>query len=192
MQRDTSLLIEVDPGVYCPAEDTFLMLEALSVRPGERALEMGCGSGFLSLHMAKAGAKVTSVDLDPRAVGNTESNAIANGLVLRALRSDLFQDVDGEFDLVVFNPPYLRGAPESDDDLCWAGGEDGLAVTRRFMERAREHLRPGGRVLLIVSSDADLAAMEPCLKGWSRRTLASRTLFFEELSVLQLTPSGTP
>ena len=69
MRRDPDIQLDVFPDVYTPAEDTFLMLSALEIVKGEKALEMGCGSGFLSLHMAKAGASVTAVDVDPRPYG---------------------------------------------------------------------------------------------------------------------------
>jgi len=168
------------------------MLSALDVRDGDRAMEMGCGSGFLSLHLARAGADVVAVDLDERAVANTRRNASLNDVRIRALRSDLFGDVDGTFDLLVFNPPYLRGEVRDDDDLCWAGGEDGVQVTARFLGEAKEHLAPGGRALLLLSSDMDDEAVEDALEGWERKVLASRTLFFERLSVLELTLSKRP
>ena len=192
MHRDPSIVLEVDPGVYPPAEDTFLLLSAMTVGKGERALEMGCGSGLLALHMAKAGAEVAAVDVDERAVANTLRNAASNGLRLTVLRSDLFAEVEGEFDLLVFNPPYLRGIAEEKDDLCWAGGPGGIEVTARFLAQARGHLAPGGRALVLVSSDAEPGAMARAMEGWNVRTLASRTLFFEDLRALELTLRGTP
>lgn len=187
MLRDPSLMLEVDPGVYVPAEDTMLLLSTITVMPGERALEMGCGSGLLSLHMAKAGADVTAVDVDERAVRATRSSAMVNGLKLQVLRSDLFEHVEGAFDLIVFNPPYLRGIAGGPEDLCWAGGRDGTEVTARFLREARGHLTPEGRVLLLVSSDADESAMRTALADWRTEVVASRTLFFEQLKVLMLT-----
>jgi release factor glutamine methyltransferase len=185
--RDPTIDVELYPGVYAPAEDTALLLSALEVRKGERALEMGCGSGLISLHMAKAGAVVTAVDLDDRAVGNALRNAELNGLRIKVLQSDLFERVRGSFDLLVFNPPYLRGRAEGADDLCWAGGEDGVHVTARFLREAGKHLAPGGRVLMLLSSDMDEGAVDRALEGWRWTVLSSRTLFFERLRVLELT-----
>ncbi len=150
-------------------------------------MEMGCGSGLVSLHMAKAGAKVTAVDLDERAVQATEDGATMNGLDVKTVRSDLFSDVGGDFDLIIFNPPYLRGDVRGPDDLCWAGGQDGVQLTARFLKEAKEHLEPDGRVLLLVSDDMDPSALDEALSEWKVRTVASRTLFFEELRVLRLT-----
>lgn len=187
MLRDPSIEIDVLSKVYAPAEDTFLMLSAIDVGPGERVLEMGCGSGLLSLHMARAGAEVTAVDVDPEAVRNTMENARRNSLDIRVIRSDLFRKVAGSYDLIVFNPPYLRGDAAGDEDLCWAGGEGGLRVTSEFLKGARERLAPGGRALLLVSSDADEAGLEEALKDWRVEVVTARTLFFEELRVLRLT-----
>ncbi|HNX47492.1 MAG TPA: methyltransferase [Methanomassiliicoccales archaeon] len=187
MLRDRSLQLYVHPDVYAPAEDTFLLLSAIDVEKGEKALEMGCGSGIVSLHMAKAGTKVTAVDIDERAIEALENSAMMNGLYIQAVQSDLFTDVEGRFDLIVFNPPYLRGDVQGQEDLCWAGGEDGVQLTSRFLKEAKEHLEPDGRVLLLVSDDMDPSALDEALSEWKVRTVACKTLFFEELRVLTLT-----
>lgn len=186
MLRDPAISLMVLPEVYAPAEDTFLMLSALEVRKGEKVLEMGCGSGFIALHLAKAGARVTAVDVDPFALRNTEENARSNDLRLEVLHSDLFQNVPDRFDLVVFNPPYLRGTADGPEDLCWAGGENGLELTDRFLEQAKDHLEKGGRLLVLCSSEVRTDDRERSLQGWKVKVLASRHLFFEELSVLEL------
>jgi len=185
--RDRTIQLDIRPEVYSPAEDTYLLLSAIVVDKGEKVLEMGCGSGIISMHMARAGAVVTSVDVDERAVRATENSAKMNGLDARVVQSDLFTDVSGKFDLIVFNPPYLRGDVQGQEDLCWAGGEDGVRLTDRFLRQARERLEPGGRVLLLISDDMDPSALEDALSGWRIETVASKTLFFEELRVLRLT-----
>jgi release factor glutamine methyltransferase len=185
--RDRSVKLDVHPEVYAPAEDTYLLLSAIDVRKGERALEMGCGSGIISLHMAKAGAVVTAADMDERAVSATKNSAEMNGLEVRVVRSDLFADVPGRFDLIVFNPPYLRGDVRGQEDLCWAGGEDGVRLTARFLREAMDRLEPGGRVMLLVSDDMEPSALEEALSGWKKEEVTRRTLFFEELLVLKLT-----
>lgn len=187
MLRDRSIQLDIHPEVYSPAEDTFLLLSAVDVGKGDKVLEMGCGSGIISMHMAKAGAIVTAVDMDERAVRATENSALMNGLVVRAVQSDLFTNVPGRFDLIVFNPPYLRGTIEGQEDLCWAGGEDGVCLTSRFLDGAEKHLEPGGRVMLLISDDMDPPALEDALSNWKAETVASKTLFFEVLRVLKLT-----
>jgi len=185
--RDRSIRLDVHPEVYAPAEDTYLLLSTIEVHRGERALEMGCGSGLIAMHMAKAGACVTAVDTDERAVTATRNSAVMNDLQVRTVLSDLFHEVKGRFDLIVFNPPYLRGEVQGQEDLCWAGGEDGVKLTDRFLREAKDHLEPGGRLLLLISDDMDPAALEEALSEWRMEVLARKSLFFEELRVLKLT-----
>ncbi len=187
MLRDRIIQLDIHPEVYAPAEDTYLLLSAVDVVKGEKVLEMGCGSGIISMHMAKAGAVVTAADMDGRAVRATGNSAMLNSLDVSVVQSDLFTDVSGRFDLIVFNPPYLRGDVQGQEDLCWAGGEDGVRLTSRFLDDAKEHLEPGGRVLLLISDDMDPSALENALSNWKAETVASKTLFFEELRVLRLT-----
>jgi release factor glutamine methyltransferase len=137
--------------------------------------------------MAKAGALVTAVDVDPYALRNAAENAAMNGLRLELVQSDLFQNVKGRFDVVVFNPPYLRGSADGQEDLCWAGGESGAEVTGRFLAEVGPHLKKEGRVLVLISSDVDPSQMERALQGWNWKVIASKRLFFEELRVIELT-----
>jgi len=80
LEYDPNLKIEYCRGVYPPSEDTMLLLDCLEVVDGEDLLEMGCGSGIISLHCAAAGARVTAVDLNPAAVECTIENARKNGM----------------------------------------------------------------------------------------------------------------
>ena len=68
MEYDPGIGISEDPEVYPPSDDSILLIESLDVRPGERVLEVGCGSGVVSIHCALNGCDVTSGDINPRAV----------------------------------------------------------------------------------------------------------------------------
>jgi release factor glutamine methyltransferase len=186
MLVDLNILIRPCEEVYGPSDDTWLLINALEVIRDERVLEMGCGTGVVSLHMAKMGAKVTCVDINPRAVECTKWNASRNDLLVNAMESDLFQMVPGTFDLMVFNPPYLRGTSEHMQDLSWAGGPTGTETLHRFLEQTEGHLADGGRLVVVVSSLMHQGALDKVLKGFQVRELASMRLFFEELKVLEL------
>ena len=193
MQRDQEIIIECVPGVYAPAEDTFLMLGALTISKDERVLEMGCGAGLVSVHIAKCGAMVTAAGVNPEAVKCTQTNASRNDVLVNVVGSDLFENVHGMFDLILFNPPYLRGEECSMEDKAWAGGPTGTETLFRFLEAATPHLDRNGRIVVIVSSDMDQTALEKVLRPYQVRELASMRLFFEELKVLELRPvSGRP
>jgi release factor glutamine methyltransferase len=87
-------------------------------------LELGCGSGLLSLVAAKKGALVTATDINPKAVSNTKYNATINKLPVKVFYSDLFTALSGErFDMVLINPPYYPKTPQTDYEHAWFCGE---------------------------------------------------------------------
>lgn len=120
-----------------------------------RALDMGTGSGAAAVFAARRGFSVVAVDLNPQAVRCARINALSNRLEERieVRQGDLFQPVRGErFDLVLFNPPFYRGAPRDNGlDLAWRG-ED---VLERFARGLPEVLKPQGKAMLLLSTDGD-------------------------------------
>jgi release factor glutamine methyltransferase len=176
------------PLVYPPMEDTFLLLGSLQPRAGERALEMGCGTGLISCHLAAAGIELTAADINPHAAECTMENLRRNGLIGVVKESDLFDSVGGMFDLIVFNPPYLAAHEEGILEKAWAGGEGGLETLRPFLAQAKDHLLPGGRIVVLLSSEMDRDGLDLLLRSYERKRLAARRLFFEELWVERLVP----
>jgi release factor glutamine methyltransferase len=187
MRLDRGIIIKECEGVYPPREDSHLLLDCLDVRKGERVLEMGCGSGIISLHCAKAGALVTAVDINPKAVSCTKMNAQSNRLEVEVLLSDLLLDVQGSFDTLVFNPPYLPSEEKGEIEASWAGGEDGVRVLERFLREAPSHMNRGGNVVVLLSSLMRDASLSCVLSSFRRRRLGQSKLFFEELWVEELT-----
>ncbi|QSZ66544.1 methyltransferase domain-containing protein [Methanofollis aquaemaris] len=141
-----------DDQVYQPAEDTFLLRDAAldEVRPDDRVLEVGCGSGTVIAALRERAAAVVATDINPHAVGAGQS------LGVETVRTDLFAGLKGPFDLVLFNPPYLPTLPEEriDDWLEYAldGGPTGRVTIERFAEEVGRVLAPYGRILLLISS----------------------------------------
>lgn len=186
MEYDPSIDIAEDPEVYPPSDDSILLIESLDVIPREKVLEVGCGSGVVSIHCAKNGCYVTAVDVNPRAVGLARRNSVANGTDIRVLESDVYGNVDGVFDTIVFNLPYLPVDEEGLLAKAWSGGPDGLGPLPRLLEGAPDHLIPGGRVVVVVSSLTEPRALEEALEGYEVRTIGEQRLFFERLSVLEI------
>ncbi len=148
-----NMQLEVPEGVYYPREDSLLLAKALEKLKlkGKSALEIGCGCGFLSMLLAKRKADVTAVDMNPEAVEITKLNAHANKTHVHAFKSDLFSDVSGKFDLIIFNPPYLP-VEEGEKDVTYSGGASGLETIGKFIGQVKKHLNPGGGVLILISS----------------------------------------
>ena len=114
-------------------------------------LDMGVGSGVLSIAAARCGGSITAVDLNTSAVRCTCINALLNDVPMDVRRSDLFQALSGEkFDLILFSPPLFRGTPK--DNLHMAFYSDG--AVDRFLQQLTDHLTPDGRALLLISDMA--------------------------------------
>ena len=176
--------------VYPPMEDTFLLLDALDVGGSETVLEMGPGTGLITCHLAACASSVVAADLNPLAVRCTEANLTRNGLPGEVRESDLFANVPERFDVIVFNPPYCPGTDDDRLALAWAGGPDGVEVTARFLDEAPGHLLPGGRIVLLLSTEMEPNALNDALAPFRRVELKRRRLFFEELWVEELRPSA--
>lgn len=139
-------------------------------------LEIGTGSGCIAIACALAfpAAQVVATDLSPDALEVAASNAERHGVRdrLRLLHADLFGGVDGRFDLIVTNPPYVPAAevatlpPEyaHEPALALGSGPDGLESTRKILQDAPRHLTPRGLLAIEVGRGGpDLEAAYPDL-----------------------------
>jgi release factor glutamine methyltransferase len=149
-----------------------ILLESVAWKAGMRVLDMGCGSGVLGLTLAaeRTEAEVVLADVSPDALELARENAGKLGVErVRFVRSDLFSEVEGDFDLIVANLPYVPLAEKEslsrevryDPELALFGGADGLDVIRRFVPEAAGRLRSGGTIALEIghgqaSQTADL------------------------------------
>ncbi|WP_087036061.1 HemK2/MTQ2 family protein methyltransferase [Thermococcus litoralis] len=181
------LKIKLHPQVYEPAEDTFLLAENLRVKEGDVALDVGTGTGIIALLMAKKAKFVLGVDINPIAVELARKNARLNGITNVEFRqSDLFENVEGEFDIITFNAPYLPGKPEEPIDLALVGGESGREVLDRFLEEFPNYLKENGVVQIVQSS---ITGIEETLKklkskGFVAEITAKERYFFEDIVVI--------
>lgn len=144
------------PDDESPDGDPFHQAVMAEVRPTDRVLDMGTGSGVSALLAAKVSADVVAVDINPKSVECAVANAERNGVADRIafLQSDVFDAVAGEFDLIVFDPPFRWFSPR--DLLEVSTADENYRALTEFITEAREHLRPGGRVLLNFGTSGDI------------------------------------
>ena len=175
------------PGVPAGSRYRFSCCEAAraEVKPGDRVLEVGTGSGLIAAELARI-TRVVATDINPHAVISARDAGV------EVVRTDLFRGIRGPFDLVLFNPPYLPTQPEErmDDWLEYAldGGESGRAVIERFAAEAGRVLAPGGRILLLISSLTGLSEVSDLFTrhGYSVEIVAQQVVEDEVLYVLRM------
>lgn len=186
MKYDPDMPIASDDEVYPPSDDSILLIESLDVRPGERVLEIGCGSGVVSVHCAANGCEVVAGDINPRAVATARETARLCGVSMDVVETDVYSAIDGMFDTIVFNLPYLPVDEEGLLAKAWSGGPDGLGPLPELLSGSDAHLNESGRIVIVVSSLMDGHALEQALEGWDVRVIGTERLFFEKLSVLEI------
>jgi release factor glutamine methyltransferase len=151
------LKVRALPGVWRPSTDARLLARVVAERQlaaGADVLDVFTGTGALAAAAALTGARsVTAIDISRRALLTAQLTARRNGARVRTRRGDLFTPVAGQsFDLIVANPPYFPGAetlPTRGPARAWEGGPDGRALVDRLCAEAPQHLRPGGKLLLV-------------------------------------------
>jgi release factor glutamine methyltransferase len=162
--RMLGLELEIFPGVFHPKYfgSSAILAKFVSSLPlaGKSFLEIGCGSGVVSICAARAGALVAAADINPEAVRCTKANARKNGVQLDAFESDLFSALPASrYDLIAWNPPFLPGVPQSAADAAFYGGPR-FEVIRRFVCEARDHIHGNASIYTILSTDIDIRAIE--------------------------------
>jgi release factor glutamine methyltransferase len=133
----------VFPDVYKPLENEYACADYC--REGDRMLDLGCGSGVGAVFCAPKVRELVAVDINSSAVKNTEENCRLNGLNNVAVKqSDMFSGVEGRFDLILANPPYIEAEFESDSEQ--------FATSVRYLptlfSQVGQHLAEDGRLLI--------------------------------------------
>ena len=185
------LTIVVPPEVMPVTPVSHLLGEAVlaQVRDGDRVLDMGTGSGVNAVLAATRGADVVAVDTNPRALDAARGNAARNGAADRidVRYSDVFSEVEGTFDLIVFDPPFRWFRPR--DLLETAMTDEGYRALTEFFRQARRHLSPQGLMLIFFGTSGDLGYLKNLMaeNGFSAHVVASDDFTRDGLKVQYLT-----
>jgi release factor glutamine methyltransferase len=172
-----TISVEIIPGVFHPGFffSTKLLIAFLEKQnlAETKFLEMGCGSGIVSIVAAKQQAKVTALDIFPDAISCTKKNAEKNHVEISVVESDLFiPKISGtfpsqQFDIIAVNPPYYKKTPASPDQFAWYCGEN-LEYFQRFFQQARNFVNASSRIFMVLSDECDIAGIKSIAEknGW--------------------------
>ena len=189
--------------VYTPEEDSYLLLECINKKIAELnkdiiLLEMGVGSGMISISLSDKVKKIYAVDVDAESIDFVkkelikinkqrlnENNCPIKNITL--IKSDLFTNVSKElrFDLIAFNPPYLPDDKKIEKVKALHGGKQGNEIIIKFLEQAKEFLALEGEIILLFSS---LSKRNIILKkakelNYNYKLVAKKRIFFEQLYI---------
>lgn len=173
VQDFMGLEFEVNEHVLIPRQDTEILVEEAlrELRDGMDILDMCTGSGCILISLLRYSNDCTGlgVDLSEEALSVAEGNArklLAPEEQVRFLKSDLFEKVDGMYDMIVSNPPYIPSGvipslmPEVREHEplgALDGREDGLYFYHRITEECRKYLKPGGMLFYEIGYDQGAA-----------------------------------
>lgn len=154
------LSLQITPDVLIPRPDTELLVELAMERlpPSGRAADLGTGSGAIAVALAhtRRDAHITATDISEAALAVTRRNAEHHRVKIHCCRSDWFEALEGVFDLIVSNPPYIAAGDVhlSQGDLRFeppsalTDHANGMTALSILIDGAAAHLRPGGWLLL--------------------------------------------
>lgn len=175
----------VPPGVFHPSlffSTRFMMrhLEKYHLL-GLNLLEIGGGSGMISIWAANRGASVTCTDISPNAIEAIIQNAKLNGVGMEVVHSDLFERLPMfEFDLIVVNPPYYPSLPSKEADFAWYCGPNHEYFDRLF-SGMHVYLKKGAQCLMVLSEDCDIKRIRQLAErhGWQMEPKWSKQILGE-------------
>ena len=195
LERVHGMPFIVTPSVFnpkVPRTGEFLasLLDSKLIDGNCEVLDMGTGSGVCAVFAAKYARRVVAVDINPAAARCAQINAHLNHLEhkINVRHGDLFEPVDKErFDLVLFNPPFIKGTPRNDRDRAWRS----IDVAERFAAGLGTHLKSRGCALVLLSSfgDARYFLDEFCKHELLISVWAERRFVNERLTIFKLSPS---
>jgi len=177
--------------IYPPSEDSYLMSRILKEQlpklieenPDLKFLEIGAGSG---IHLETAYNKGVKKENIFSSDINQDSVNHCNLLGFNCIKSDLFENINGKFNLIIFNPPYLPREKKEpkDSQIQTTGGKEGNEIILKFLKIAKEYLEKNGRIFLITSNLAENVNFGKL--GYKEKEIGCENLFFERLCIWEL------
>jgi len=173
--------------MYKPREDSLMLSEQVRKLARGRVLDIGTGTGIQAV-TASSNSKVSevlAVDIDVEAIDYCKKS-IKNSKIKFAV-SNLFSQVKGKFDTIIFNPPYLPQDKGIKDKALY-GGKKGHEIIEKFFKQVRGHLNKDGIILIVFSSLTEKDKVDEIIShaGFKFKELEKKHFFFEDLYVYRI------
>lgn len=139
-------------------------------------LELGCGSGIISLYASKKQAIVTATDINEIALQYLEKASQKNNLNLEIIQSDLFDNLQNRiYDYIIINPPYYPRTPKNIKEKAWFCGEN-FEYFEKLFKQMPNHITNSSNVFMILSNDCDTER----IKNIASKFNFNLNIFFEK------------
>lgn len=153
----------VNNNVLIPRDDTEILVEEAIKKDKKNILDMCTGSGAIAISLAKyvSQSNVTACDISNDALDVAKQNAKLNNVEVKFICSDLFKNIEGKFDMIVSNPPYiprndiedLQIEVKNEPYIALDGGEDGLLFYKKIIDEAKNYLTDDGVLMFEIGYD---------------------------------------
>lgn len=175
----------VHPDVFPPhlTFSTKILLDFISdVNFAQKTfLELGCGSGIISLFASKKGAVVTASDINKIALEQLEIAASKNKLLVNCVYSNLFNEINSNhFDYILINPPYYPKSPETIKQQAWYCGTS-FEYFEQLFEQIPSYLSKENATYMILSEDCKIEI----IKGIASKNAVQLLLVFETVKAAE-------
>ena len=158
-----NIKITKDKNVFYPHKDTILLAKSVSNVNKSNILEVGTGSGFVSIYLSKNAESIEATDINPDAIKLAKENAALNSIKnISFFLTNLFPQKNKKYDLIVANLPYTNHpANNIVEKSVWDENHETL---KEFLENVENYLKPSGRIFLSWANFADFNLLENLLE----------------------------
>jgi len=179
------ITLEIPPEVFHPGffKSTKILLHYIKHKncKGNSILELGAGSGLISIYTAKRGANVTATDINTVAINFLKINAVQNNVDLNIIHSDIFNSIPVYlFDMIIINPPYYKKQPRSNADYAWYCGENGEYYQKLF-KNLKYYVHEKTEVLMVLCDACDLQM----IKDFANENYFALQCVFQRNSIIE-------
>ncbi len=158
---------EVNENVLSPRQESELIVEKalkyINENGYKTVLDLSTGSGCLAISIKRnADVEVTATDVSQKAITVAKNNAYKNNAIINFIRTNMFENIEDKFDLIVSNPPYIpadeiEDLPEEvrlyDPVIALDGGDMGLKYYNIIHDNAKKHLNDNGMLILEIGEN---------------------------------------